>query len=362
MTSRRVEIVVLAIGFAAIALLTVERERVRHAGAASSYSTYDSGPNGYRALYNVMLAAGVPLQRFGHPLALLDRSVGTLVLSTSAGDPSPQPLDRHDASALRRFIATGGHAVVLDDDFAGTGDVVPGVGVSQPGQSSGALAIARNRYTAGVRRVGAPIAAVFPFALRHGVPLLANAHGLVAVAYPYGRGEVVAMTAPELFGNAWLRNPDNAAFAYDLLAGHGPVAFDEYVHGYNDDLGFWEVMPGPVRAALWIVIAIAVLGLIGANVPFAPPVALPGTSDRDSSAYLDAMAALMRRVRGARVLVARFADDAARRMRGRDVPDARRALEELERLRALSRPSDAQLVRAAAIAYRTRREYGGSYG
>lgn len=358
MKNRRAEIVVLAIGIVVLVLLAAERERVQRGAASSTYSTYDTGARGYRALYDALLAANVPLRRFAHPLGLLDAGIGTLVISGYEGDLSARPLDTHDAAALKRFVRAGGRLVFLDADFAGADDVAPAVGVTTPANASGAIALARNRYTAGVSRVGARVEAVFPFALRRGIPLLANARGIVAVAYSYGKGEVVAITAPAIFSNAALHGDDNAAFAYDVVAGHGPAAFDEYVHGYDDDLGFWQVLPQPVRVAFWIVCATVVLGLIGANVPFAPPVPTAPAQERDSSAYVGAMAAIMRRARGYAVLVTRFAEDSARRARGRDDPQTRPALDELERLRTLAHPTEASLVAAAAIAYRLRKELG----
>ena len=39
--------------------------------------------------------------------------------------------------------------------------------------------------------------------------------------YRLGRGEVIAITAPALFGNAQLRNADNLRFAYNVIANHG---------------------------------------------------------------------------------------------------------------------------------------------
>lgn len=355
MRIRRFEFVLLAIGIAALALLALERERIAHGSPPSTYSTYDTGVNGYRALYQVLLAAGVPVRRFQHPLGMLDDGTRTLVISSYAGDPSARGLDVHDAAALKRFVLAGGRLVALDGDFAGRDDVAPAVGTSSPAKAGDAIALARNGYTAGVVRVAAPIEAVFPFAQRRGVPLLANARGLVAVAYPYGKGVVVAVTAPALFSNATLRNADNAAFAYDVVAGHGAAVFDEYVHGYDDDLPFWQVLPAPVRAAFWIVCAVVLLGLIGANVRFAPPVVVRPAADRDSSAYVVAMAELMRRARGAETLVARFAADSARRCRGRDDVPAQRDLAELARLRDLPRPGEASVVAAARIAYRLRK-------
>lgn len=358
MRARRVEIVVLAIGLAIVVLFAVERERVQRSSAPSTYSTYDTGPNGYRALYGVLLAAGLPVRRFQRPLGVLDSDVRTLVVSSYLSEPDARWLGRHDADALKRFVNGGGRLIALDFDFAGRNDVVPGAGESSPVQSFGAVALARDRYTAGVQQIGVPVDAAFPFALRHGVPLLANAHGLVAVAYPVGKGEVIAITAPAVFSNAWLRREDNLAFAYNAIAGHGAVAFDEYVHGYNDDSSFWQVLPTPFRVAFWIVCTIVVLALVGANVPFAPPALVAAEPERNSAAYVEAMANLMQRGRAGGALIARFSAEVMRLTRGRDDSATLGAVDELRRLRVLPRPSESALVRAAAIAYHVRKESG----
>ncbi len=102
--------------------------------------------------------------------------------------------------------------------------------------------------------------------------------------------------------------------------------------------------------------AIVVLALIGANVPFAPPLPAKPPDERDSSAYVDAMAALMRRARAVRAATTLFAADAIRRARGRENPGVRAAVADLERLRDLPHPSDAVLVRAAAIDFQLRKD------
>ncbi|MEO6835190.1 MAG: DUF4350 domain-containing protein [Candidatus Tumulicola sp.] len=358
MRARRVEITLLAGGLTLLALLAYGRQQAQQGGTPSIYSTYDVGPNGYRALYEVLRRSGVPVRRFDRVLPLLDADVRTLIISAYAGDPSAKGLDANDAAGLRRFVAGGGRLVVLDTDFAGPHDFTPGVGTSIPAHARDAIVLAKNRYTSGVIAVRAPIDAVFPFVQRRGMlPLLANDRGIAATSYHMGKGEVVAITVPALFGNAHLREGDNLAFAYDVVAGHGQAAFDEYVHGYDDDLGFWQALPAPVRAAFWIVCAIVGLALIGANVPFAPPVPVDPPDERDSSAYVGAMAALMRRARAARAATAIFAADAGRRARGREnVEGLRDSAAELEELAAIARPSDAVLVRAAILDFHLRKD------
>lgn len=294
----RLEVFILSVCGLLLVLLAYERGTIEQARRPSVYSTYDTRPNGYRALYEVLRAAGVPERRFESELATLDSSVRTLVVTGYENDPSAKPLDEHDAAFLRRFVENGGRFVAIDTEFAGREDVTPGVGTTLQTASRGvAIALARNAYTSGVARVRGPIEWTFPFKELRGVPLLANDRGMVAVLYRLGRGEVIAVTAPAIFGNAQLRNPDNLRFAYNVIAGHGEAAFDEYVHGYDNRLTAWAALPNAVHAAIWIVLAIVAIALIGANVPFAPPYSPDPPDERDSSHYIAAIAELMRRSR-----------------------------------------------------------------
>lgn len=355
---RRLDVALLVAGFIVLALLAMGQQTVAlRGGQRSNYSTYDSGPNGYRALYQTLQRAGVPVGRFERALPLLDSGVKTLVISAYEDDPGANPLARADADGLERFVVGGGRLVVLDDDFAGKRDFTPGVGTSHQIAAADALALARTPLTAGVERVRAPMEAAFAFAhWRGAVPLLANERGVVAVTYRHGKGEVVAITAPALFSNARLLNDDNLSFAYDVLSGGGQVGFDEYVHGYDRDATFWQVLPPAVHAATWIVVAIVALATIGANVPFAPPIPPDRDDARDSAAFVDAMAVLMRRARATGATIAVFAADAARRTRGRRPVAANlEALAELERL-GREPPSEPNVLRAATIDYRLRKE------
>ncbi len=356
----RAELAVLVGGLVILAALAYGRQAAVSRGPAPSvYSTYDAGPNGYRALYETMRRAGVPVRQFTRALPLLDSDVKTLVISSYENDAEAKGLDPADAAGLKRFVGGGGRLVVLDTDFAGTRDFTPGVATSRPVSAREARALAQTRFTAGVERVRAPIDAAFPFARWRGaVPLLADDRGVVAVTYRVGKGDVVAITVPALFSNAHLLDADNLAFAYDAVSGHGAVAFDEYVHGYDDDATLWQVLPQSVRLAAWVVAAIIGLALIGANVPFAPPVPAEPPDERDSSAFVDAMAALLRRAHAAGALTAAFAADALRRTKGRAISqNVRDAVAELERLREPSTPSDAALLRAATLDFRLRKDF-----
>lgn len=354
----RLDILAILFGVALLALLAYGRQEAQRQPAPSIYSTYDAGPNGYLALYDVLHGAGVPVTRFEHVLGLLDSKVGTLVFTTFENDPNAKPMTGNDVTALRRFVQNGGRLVVLDTDFAGSRDVTPAAATSSPSTSHDAVALARTAFTAGVRSVAGPVDAVFPFRQKRGLPLLANDAGVAATWYAFGKGEIIAITAPRLFGNAYLAKSDNIAFAYNVFHGHGPVAFDEYVHGYDDDTTFWAALPLPVKTAFWTICAVVLLALLGANVPFAPPIPAEPPDERDSGAYVTAMAGLMRRARAARAAVAIFVADASRRSRRSNrTTDVAHAIAELDSLKFVAHPTDAQLLRAAILDYSIRKDY-----
>lgn len=295
----RFDSILLAAAAVLFVLLAYERSTIEQQRRPSISSAYDTGPNGYRALYEVLRTAGVPVRRFEAALGTLDPSIRTLVVTSYGFGEfgTPRPLDEGDAEILRDFVRNGGRLVAIDGQFAGVSDAAPVVGSTVLAAGRSAIAVSNNAYTAGVSSVRGRIDWIFPYNERRGLPLLANDHGIVAMWYRFGRGEVIAITAPALFSNEAIRNAGNLRFAYNVVANHGPAAFDEYVHGYADTATLWSVLPGPVHVAVWIAVAIVALALIGANVPFAPPYLPEPRDERTSSDYVRAVAELLRRSR-----------------------------------------------------------------
>ena len=371
------EIVAIVLGVGLVIWLTLARQAELNKRQPSYFSSYDTGRNGYRALYEMLYREGVPVTRFEHQLGLLDPDVGTIVYSSPALElaygHASSPVDASDIVRLRNFVRAGGRLVLLDNDYGGVQDAKLGLPSDHDvALATGAGVVADVVYTAGVGRVEAPITQAFAMTNPKATPLLSAGGGLAAIAYPLGKGEVIAITAPELFGNAHLASADNARFAFDVLAGHGTVAFDERVHGYDEDQSFWSALPTPVRVGIFIVVAVVLLALIGANVRFAPALTVEPARDRDSSAYLTSMGSLLRRAHAARAAIAAFTEDALRRARRRyglastagltdivariDREETRRAIANLDRLNTLDHPSDAELLRAAVLSARLRKD------
>lgn len=356
MRSVSVNAVLLGLGLAGLVGLAMLR--IGDSGVnASYYSTYDSGRNGYRALYDVLRHEGLPVTRFERVIGLLDPRTKTLVLSSnsleSGAIAAVSDMSVADAARLRTFVERGGRLVLLGgraypslrkalnipllSSTASKSLAVPGAQVFAP-----VVHVAMN---AGVASVYAPASMLFSFAVApDALPVLANRRGIFAFEVQRGKGRVIEVAAPNVWSNAYLARRDNARFAYSVLAGSGPIAFDERVHGYALDKSFWAALPTNVHIAVYIVIALVLLWLIEANFFALPDRQREVVDERDSGAYLDAMASLLRRARAGAAVIARFADE-------------RSDLAALQQLRGLSRPNDAEVLHAAQLFLSLRKEH-----
>lgn len=240
----------------------------------STYSTYDTGRNGYRALFEVLRREGIPVTRLETPLGQLDP--GTRVFAVTP------PLPAFGTKLPIRYDAAD-----------------------------------RARIERFLARGGTVLA----FGAIDGMHRAKGLHVLDAAAYTNA---------------ALARDPRKALQIYRLVAGRGPVAFDERVHGYDRTRSLWSVLPGPVRAACWLAVLAVLIALVDANVRFVPPVEIEPAIDRDSSDYIRSMARLLRRARAGGAAIARFAHAYPQ--------DA-----ELRALAALTRPGEAAVLRAATI-------------
>lgn len=226
--TRTFELLALVLAIGVLGALAWTRE----GAPPSTYSTFDAGPNGYEALYNVLRSEDVPVSRLTDPLGLLPSDVRVLVVTSTFFDGEGS-YDSVDQKRLGAFIKRGGTLVVFTDKAD---------------------------------------------------PL----HG----AYP---AKAVRLDAKSFRNVALERRPQNALLAYAATAGRGPVAFDERLHGYGTDRSMWSVLPSSVRTACMLVLIALLLALVGANTRWVPALAAEPPGDRDSSDYIASMARLLRR-------------------------------------------------------------------
>ncbi|MBV8147530.1 MAG: DUF4350 domain-containing protein, partial [Candidatus Eremiobacteraeota bacterium] len=210
MRTPRLETAIVIAGALVLVLLGYERDATQRRASPSAFSTYDSGPNGYRALFAVLRRAGADVTQFDLPLGILGSQTRTLVISDYEMDDSANALNPHDRSVLTRFVQDGGRLVVLDSEFSGFNvPFAPALGRPIAASERRAIPMVDNRLTLGVGPLAGPVDAVFPYSERYGEPLFGNDAGIVALGYAYGKGEVIAISAPKLFGNAYLRGGGN---------------------------------------------------------------------------------------------------------------------------------------------------------
>ncbi|HEY1429977.1 MAG TPA: DUF4350 domain-containing protein [Candidatus Tumulicola sp.] len=351
MNARGRDTMLLAIAIVALLAIAFARDRAKHPESRPTFSSYDAGRYGYRALYAVLQNSGVTVRRLRRPLSTLGAG-GTLLVSDNAGDPAAIRFDKADKAALQRFVSGGGRLVVLAWTFDGAADIVPKIPASKDTANRYSIGSEALFAQTGIRSVDTPAQAAFAAPPHSSAVLWGNNGGRVAIAYRLGKGTVIASTSPESFGNEKLLQRDNVRFAYAALAGHGPVTFDEYAHGYDDDATFWQAVPREVKFAVLLAGIVVLAGAIGANVPFAPPVPLDAPDERTSAAYVDAMGSLLRRARARSDAIATFVRDARKLPAS---PQRASALEELDRLLAAT-PTDAALRRAALLDFQLRKD------
>lgn len=334
---------------ALIALATPQQEQ------PSTYSSYDTGRNGYRAFYEILRREGIPAARLEGALGALHRFHGTMIVSENAD--GRVEMAATDVESLASIVRSGARLVVagrmLDSERALR---LPDT-IAMPNASQASTL--PSNFTDNVGTVAGSFSS--SFARRSGVrPLLIAGGRTVAIEYALGRGTVIAVSAPDVFSNAMLARDRNAWFAWNVVAEPGGVLFDERLHGYVAETSMWSVMPQGARDAVWISIAILLLAIVGNAFRSAPPIMLAPRRPRDSSAYITAMASLLRRARAGESAIERFAQDGARLVRGRPAlaarAEIRERLERLEHMTSSSRPSDASVLDAARQYLNLRRE------
>lgn len=260
--NRRTVVVVLgwlvALNLAVVVGSLLTRSEVVEGPAGSSYVTT---PDGVAAWFELLERRGVETRRLRTPIDDATLSdLGTFVV-VEPGLAEFAPTER---AALRRFVERGGTVVaagIVDDAL-----VAELVGFDPGWDPAGATTL---------RPWGAPpggpsevTAAGFGSWERPGpaLPLLGSARP-VAVAVSIGDGMVHLVADGSVFANWALATPGNARFAAAVV-GDGPVAFDEYRHGYTEAA---SALP-PSWRRTWPLLAFAVLvGLYTAGRRLVPP-------------------------------------------------------------------------------------------
>lgn len=349
----------LVIVCCAIALVIALSSLRSSHGAVSQPSTYDTGANGYAALYELLGREGVRVSRFERPLGELQPSRSALVLAGENALAAAAP-GKSALTALDAWVRGGGTLIAIGS--AGE-DARKALGLPLAAAFSKRLSATAGcgmgKAARGLRAGGTFEDGFPPACTRARATLLQSSGRAVALAYRRGKGTVIAVTAPSIFGNLELSQHDNAAIAYALFSGAQTVAFDERVYGHQMGRSFWQVMPWPMRAAVLLACATLLAAIAGANLPFAPPKSIDPPMERDSSAYVASLARMLQRGGAAADIIARLDRYAqpvlSQRARGDE--RARYLLHEFERLRSHLHPGAGELLAAGRLFAAMQKEY-----
>lgn len=240
MKSRIVQWAILVVGIALISALSIG-----NVNGVSTHSSYDAGPNGYLALFNVLRSEGIQMQRARRSLGLEIGDANVWMVTSTTLDTFTGSLqyDPNEIKTLRAFVKRGGMVVMF----------------TAPAEEHTVL-IKTLQFT----------------------PKF------------FAAGD---------FTNAALnKNPGRLIEVYNALAGRGAVLVDERIHGYDANRSLWSALPPAVHMAGWIVLVALLIALVGANVRIAPPIVREPPPDRDSSTYIISMASLLRRARAPHIV------------------------------------------------------------
>ncbi len=359
MPRKRLLDTVLASAALGVIVLFAVLRTMRPEAQYSEPSTYDTGGNGYAALFDLLAREGVAVRRFQEPIGEFHQRGGSLVLAgdgaLSAALPSTNATDQIDT-----WVRAGGTLFVLDATaqndrralglpksvvFRETKLAISGCGLRNLG---------RTLRAGGVFMSGFPLSCT-----RDRTTLLRASNRAVVVTYRRGKGRVVVAATPVIFGNRELGQHDNAALAYALFAAAAPVAFDERIYGYETGHTFWQVLPRGMRIAIVLACIAIALAVIGSNLPFAPPAALEPPAERDSSAYIASLARMLQRGGAAKEIVARLERQAQSVLAPRAPGDERAhtLLDQFQTLATHPHPGPREVLAAGRLFATVRKEY-----
>ncbi len=275
----------------------------RRGGFADQLSTFKSEPDGARALYLLLSESGVPVKRHQHDFILIPPKQNLVVLGARFEDEHGETKDAVDGSdagvtdedepkvdeeefkhrgvnayrsppvtekesdKLLEHLRNGATMVFIPASYRDPKLLEDlGVTLSRTSKSLGVRTLVPaqpSRYTHGVQRVVVNVNAFLQLP-PGAVPLLVDEklEEPVAAMLSYGQGRIIIIGAPELAMNRTLATADNAAFWFSLLstvAEDGPVAFDEFHHGFTGERSMGEFA---ARYGIHFAVAQLLLGLV----------------------------------------------------------------------------------------------------
>jgi hypothetical protein len=247
----------LLLGSAVVFVLLIAAVSIFGGGAGQRQeapTSYSTASGGAKAAYLLLLQSGYNVQRWEKPLTDLPKTAGTTVI---LADPMEAPT-REERESLKNYLSEGGR-IIATGMFSGTflpeNDSVPDMLLGMT--SKKVSAVSPSAITRAAPEITIAPQARWP-SYSAAYSLYGDGDEIVVVKYPYGRGEVLWWAAATPLTNSGLKEPGNLEFLLACLEDtKSPVLFDEYIHGYREDLGS-SVAHSPVK---WLLLQLALLGL-----------------------------------------------------------------------------------------------------
>ncbi len=254
-----------------------------------SLSSYATDAHGLAAYEELLARSGHAPSRLRVPLdeARLASDVTIVALGQSFDGP--------ERESLRRFLESGGRAVVGGSEAL---DVVRAFADAPVQWRTGGGSVTRVEpveQLAGLRVVRGEGFGVWEHHV--GVALLRRGERVTAIALPVGAGQLIALADPSPLTNAWLDRADNAGFGVAVAGDAGRrVTFAEHGHGYGVADGL-AALPARWKAAIGAAAAAAVAGAAAAGKRFGPTDPVPLTEAPPRVRYVEAVASTLARTR-----------------------------------------------------------------
>lgn len=272
--------------------------------AISRGSSYSRTPSGYGAWYAFMEKRGNNIQRWQRSLTdLFDRKSTTLVRVLSRLEPEGIAITKLE----RDWVALGNRLVILGIRTPATDAAFTKTLESKAGMVS---IDTTRRFTSNPNLTRDSDKSVW----RPGrEKLLGDPFGAVVVSQSQGAGKLVLASTPHLAANAYQDAIGNYEFLAQLVTEGGNSAIvDEYIHGYKDRdliakegkedwLGYLLRTP-LLPATLQIAIVLLIL-IVALNRRFGAPVIPKSRAVDNSTAYIQAMATVLRKAESSEFVV-----------------------------------------------------------
>ena len=256
-------------------------------------SSFVTTPAGTAAWFELLDRTGRQPQRLTIPLEEADIDPAVTLVVTDVWFT-----ERPSVQAVLDFVQAGGRVVVAAPEGAAgdLGEALLGQRSVEITDAAGGRyeAVADNPAVRGVATVESAGLQAWE-ATSETESLLTNEYGeALAISHRIGRGTAVLVADSTVFSNAYLAEADNAAFAVAVL-GERPALFDEYSHGYVDDLVTEPLLPRSWRWTLYLLAAATLVFLVAAGRRFGPPEATARTLPPPRRWFVESLATTLAR-------------------------------------------------------------------